>query len=309
MILVVKEFFKFISILVIATFATFVMLYDTPDNVAENLLIMHDMVPTKEAIENIKKEQGLDRPFMTQYLQWVKNAAKGDFGYSHSMGRAVNQEFVRRMPSTLILAGYAIMLLGLFSLLFGILASVYRGRLIDKIITMFSSAVIAMPVFWMGLLLILIFIVNLHLFELTKMYKAQNLILPSIALALPLIGRYTILIRAAFIEQLSSDYVIGAKVRGVPQKDIILKHILPNAIVVILPPLGISIGAILGGTIIIETIFGIYGLGNMVLSGIDHGDYPLIKTFVLFMTAIYMSVSFVTDWACRLIDPRLRHKS
>jgi len=306
--LAIKEILRLIFILLVTTFITFAMLYDSPDIVAENILVMKDIVPTKEAIESIKKERGLDKPFVAQYTSWLIGIANADFGYSHSMNRPVKEEFLLRLPNTLMLAGYAIVIMVSLSLLLGILSSIYRGSLLDRAISIFSSIIISIPVFWMGLLLILVFIVNFSLFELTRMNTPRNIILPAIALALPLIGRYTILIRASFLEQISSNYITGAKVRGVAKSTIMLRHVLPNAIIVILPPVGISIGAILGGTVIIEMIFSIYGLGAMVLLGIDHSDYPLIKSFVLLMTVTYISISFFIDWTCKLLDPRLRAK-
>jgi len=308
MLLVIKELIKFLSILIIATFATFVLLYDSPENIAENILIMHDIIPTKDAVEGLIKEHKLDKPFLMQYFHWLISVSNAELGYSHSLDKLVIEEFMDRAPSTFMLAGYSIFFVITMSFSFGIISSVYKNRLIDRIITILSSIVISVPVFWMGLLLILLFVVKLNMFELTKMNEAKNIILPAIALSLPLIGRYAVLIRASFLEQFSSDYVVGAKVRGISQRGIIFGHIFPNAIVAILPPLGISVGAILGGTIIIEMIYGIHGLGSMVLVGITHNDYPLIKSFVLFMTIVYMFISFFVDWICKVIDPRLRHK-
>lgn len=303
------EISRLLLVLFIATFATFAMLYTESDTVAEDILVMQDLIPTKEAIEGIKKEYGLDKPFVLQYANWIQGVTKGELGYSHSLDKPVLDEFVHRLPNTLILTGYSTAFILIFSLLFGLLGAMHKNKFIDKIIALFSSFAIAMPAFWIGLILIVIFIVKLRFFELTNMNNPKNMLLPAISLALPLIGRYAMLIRASMLDQVSANYVTSARTRGIPQRNIILRHILPNAIVSILPLLGISIGAILGGTVIIETVFGIHGIGSMVISGINHSDYPLIQSFVLFMTTVYIAISFAVDWLCKLIDPRLRHKN
>ena len=304
--MIFRELLRLLFVLFVATFVTFSMLYTDPDTVAEDILIMRDMMPNQEDIEAIKNEYGLNKPFLLQYTRWIESVSRGDFGYSHSLDKPVVEEFLQRLPNTLMLSVYSITFLIFFSLLFGILAATYKGSIIDKGVNILSAIAISIPTFWMGLILILIFIVHFRLFELTNMNNPKNILLPAISLALPLIGRYAILIRATFLDQLDANYITGAKIRGVSSVGIVFRHILPNAIVAILPPLGISIGAILGGTVIIETVFGIHGIGNMVIAAIDHTDYPIIKSFVLFMTSIYLFMSFSIDWLSKLIDPRLR---
>lgn len=303
---ILKEVLKLLSILLATTFLTFILLYTSPGDAAENILISHDMVPTAEAVESIRREYGLDRPFLAQYGTWLQGVAVGDFGYSHSAGSSVLEEFKSRAPQTFFLAGYAIALTVLLSFVGGILAAVYRGSIFDYTVRFASSLTISIPSFWMGLMLIILFVVHLNWFEITKMHEPRNIILPAAALSLPLIGRYIGQIRAAFIEQLSSDYVAGAKARGVRRGQIVFNHILPNAIITTLPPLGITIGAILGGTFIVETIFSIPGLGDMALAAIHARDYPLIKSYVVFMTVIYILITFIIEQACKWADPRLK---
>ena len=301
-----KEISRLLFILLVTSFLTFFLLYNSPGSAAENILLSHDIIPTQEALDSIKKEYGLDKPFIMQFFNWLKNLIVGDLGYAYSIDKPVIDEFLNKIPYTLMLAGFSISLILLFSFPLGILSALNRGKLIDFLVAIFSSISIAVPSFWMGLMLIIIFVVNLGWFQITKMDEPRNIILAAIALALPLIGRYTALIRGAVTEQLSSDYVIGAMARGVTKRRIIINHLLPSSIVSILPLLGISIGAILGGTVIIENIFSIPGLGNMVLNAIYARDYPLIKSFVLFMTLTFIFISFSIDQICKIIDPRLR---
>ena len=306
---ILKEISRLVFILIITSFLTFFLLYNSPGSAAESILISHDIVPTQEAIDNIKQEYGLDKPFIVQYISWLRKVIVGDLGYAYSVDKPVIDEFLSKVPYTLMLAGFSIALILLISFPLGILSAINKGKAIDFVVTVFSSISIAVPSFWMGLMLIIIFVVNLGWFQITKMHEPRNILLAAIALALPLIGRYTALIRGIVTEQLSSDYIIGAVARGVSKRSLIINHLLPSSIVNTLPLLGISIGAILGGTVIIENIFSIPGLGNMVLNAIYARDYPLIKSFVLFMTLIFIFISFSIDQICKIIDPRLRAKN
>jgi len=308
MLVFLNELFKLFITLILVSFITFFLLYNSPGSAAENIILSYDMIPTAETIEEIKRQYGLDRPFLVQYFTWLIDAFHGDFGYAYSIDKHVVEEFKERLYFTLMLSGFSIVFIVVFSFFFGILSALNKGKCIDYIISIFSSVFISIPSFWLGLMLIIVFVVHLGWFEITKMNEAKNIILAAISLSLPLIGRYTKIIHVATVEQLSSDYVIGAKTRGISKFNIIINHILPNTIIITLPLIGISIGSILGGTIIIENIFSIPGLGNMVLNAIYNRDYPLIKAFVIFMTLIYIFISFAIDQICKIIDPRLENK-
>lgn len=301
-----KETARLLLLLAVVSFLTFSLLYISPGDAAELILLAHDLMPSPEALESIRQKYGLDKPFLLQYVDWLGGVLQGDFGYSHSAGRPVSEEFIRKIPHTLMLAAFSIAILVFFSLLLGIIAAMHKGKAIDYIVMFLASSVIAIPSFWMGLMLILLFVVELGWFEITRMQEPGNMVLAAVALALPLIGRYASLIRAGIVEQLSQGYVIGAKVRGIPRLSVFIRHLLPNTIIIILPPLGISIGAIMGGTIIIEEVFAIPGLGRMVLEAINLRDFPLIQSFVLFMTIIYILIGFAIDQICKLLDPRFR---
>ena len=304
-----KEVGRLLLLLFVASFLTFSLLYVSPGDAAELIMLAHDMIPTEETLAAIRQEYGLDKPFFLRYFDWSINALQGDFGYSHSAGQPVFEEFRRRIPFTLMLAGFSIAMLLFFSFTLGIIAAMHKGRAADYIVMLLSSTMIAIPSFWMGLMLILLFVVKLGWFEITKMQEPANMVLAAAALALPLIGRYASLIRAGIVDQLSQQHVTGAKVRGVPDITVFIRHLLPNTIIIVLPPLGISIGAILGGTIIIEEVFSIPGLGRMVLDAINLRDFPLIQSFVMFMTLIYISIGFAIELICKTLDPRMRFGS
>ena len=308
MIYVLKELSRLVLLLFIASFLTFSLLYVSPGDAAELILLAHDLLPSEEALAAIRQEYGLDKPFLLRYFDWLIGVMQGDFGYSHSAGRPVAEEFRRKIPHTLMLATFSIIIMLFFSFLLGIIAAMHKGKITDYIVMFLASTVIAVPSFWMGLMLILLFVVKLGWFEITKMQEPENMVLAAVALALPLIGRYASLIRAGIVEQLSLDHVKGAKVRGIPALTVFIRHLLPNTIIVVLPPLGISIGAILGGTIIIEEVFAIPGLGRMVLDAINLRDFPLIQSFVMFMTVIYIFIGFAIDQICKFLDPRMRFK-
>jgi len=211
-----KEVGRLLLLLFVASFLTFSLLYVSPGDAAELIMLAHDMIPTEESLAIIRQEYGLDKPFFLRYFDWSINALQGDFGYSHSAGQPVFEEFMRRIPFTLMLAGFSIAMLLFFSFALGIIAAMHKGRAADYIVMLLSSTMIAIPSFWMGLMLILLFVVKLGWFEITKMQEPANMVLAAAALALPLIGRYASLIRAGIVDQLSQQHVTGAKVRGVP---------------------------------------------------------------------------------------------
>lgn len=300
-----KRTLQLLVVMLLASFLTFSLSFITPSDPAEIMLTSRDVIPTAELLEKTREEMGLNEPFMMQYGNWLSNIVTGDFGYSYSTRGPVVDVFGQRMFMTIKLAALALLFLIVFSLLLGVLSAVKHNTWVDYIIRAFSLVGISIPGFWLGLLLIYYFVVKLNWFKITDPTAYNSVVLPALTLSIPLIGRYTRQIRAAVLDQYSQDFVIGARARGIKERTILLRHVLPNALIGILTLLGLSIAVLLGGTVIVESVFAWPGLGSMALEAITYRDYPLLQAYVIFMVFIYVTINFAVDIATQLLNPRI----
>lgn len=300
-----KRITQLLIVMLLASFLTFGLTYISPSDPAEMMLTARDVIPTEELLEKTREEMGLNDPFILQYGNWLKNLLKGDLGYSYSKRGSVAEVLPQRIFMTTRLALVALLILMVFSLSLGILSAIRKSKLADYIIRGLSFVGISIPAFWLGLILIYIFAVKYRWFRITDPYALKSVILPAMTLAIPLIGRYVRQIRAAILEQYSQDYVVGARARGIREGEIIVHHILPNALLGIITLLGLSTAALLGGTVIVENIFTWPGLGSMALEAITYRDYPLLQAYVIFMVLIYVGINFIVDIITQVLDPRV----
>lgn len=289
-----------------ASFLTFSLTYLSPGDPAEMYFISHNITPSAEALLEVREKMGLDQPFLVQYTNWLGRICTGDLGTSYSSAGSVMEIAKRKVPMTLKLALTALCFLMFFSLIFGVVSALYRNRFLDYFIRGISFVNISIPDFWLGLILIYFFVVKIHWFKVTDPYAPTSVILPGLTLAIPLIGRYTRQIRAALLEELSTDYVIGVRARGIREHNIIFFHVLPNALAGLLTLFGLSTAVLMGGTVIVETIYSWPGLGRMAMDAITQRDYPLLQAYVLFMAFLYVTISFLVDMLTQLLDPRSR---
>ena len=204
------------------------------------------------------------------------------------------------------LAGVSLVAVILISFPLGVLSAVKKNKTADYIIRFLSFFGVSMPNFWLALLLMYIFAVRLGWFKVVSTDSIGGMILPVATLTIPMISSYARQIRAALLEELNANYVIGARARGIPERRIIWGHVLPNAILPIITLLGLSVGHLLGGAAIIETIFSWQGIGNMVVEAIRVRDYPLIQGYVIWMAIIYVTVNLIVDISYRCLDPQIR---
>lgn len=303
-----KRVLQLLIVMLLASFLTFSLTYISPSDPAEMMLTSHDVIPTEELLEKTREEMGLNKPFLVQYGNWLKNLMTGNLGYSYSTGESVSNILPQRIAMTARLAVVALLFLIVFSITLGIIAAIKKNRLLDYIIRGISFVGISIPAFWLGLILIYIFVLRFSWFKITDQYSIKSVILPALTLSTPLMGRYIRQIRAAVLEEYTQDYVIGARARGIKESEIILKHILPNALLGIITLLGLSIALLLGGTVIVENIFAWPGLGSMALEAITYRDYPLLQAYVIFMVLIYVSINLIVDTITQAIDPRVSLK-
>ena len=303
---ILKRLLQLVVVLLGVTFLTFMITQATPSDAAEMKYVSMGMIPSTELLEKTREEMGLNDPVLIQYGRWLGNVLHGDLGESSKFGESVWTQMTRKLPMTLKLAGVSLIVVIVFSFPLGILSAVKKNKVADYMIRFLSFFGVSMPNFWLALLLMYIFAVRLGWFKVVSTNSVQGMILPVATLTIPMISSYARQIRAALLEELNANYVIGARARGIPERRIIWGHVLPNAILPIVTLLGLSVGHLLGGAAIIETIFSWQGIGNMVVEAIRVRDYPLIQGYVIWMAIIYVTVNLMVDIAYRLLDPQIR---
>lgn len=252
---ILKRLVQLVVVLLGVTFLTFMITQAAPSDAAEMKYVSMGMMPSAELLEKTREEMGLNDPVLIQYGRWLCNVLHGDLGESSKFGESVLTQMTRKLPMTLKLAGVSLVAVILISFPLGVLSAVKKNKAADYIIRFLSFFGVSMPNFWLALLLMYIFAVRLGWFKVVSTDSIQGMILPVATLTIPMISSYARQIRAALLEELNANYVIGARARGIPERRIIWGHVLPNAILPIITLLGLSVGHLLGGAAIIETIF------------------------------------------------------
>jgi len=265
-----------------------------------------DGPPTPEQIEQVRQEVGLNAPLPVQYTRWVWNALQGDLGRSYKTGGPVLRELVERFPATLQLA-ICSMLVGVgLALPLGIQAAVRRGSGIDHASRLAALIGASLPSFWLGFLLIIVFAVQLRLLPVAGRGALRHLILPAVTLGFGMAAPLTRLTRSSMLEVLGEDYIQTARAKGLAARTVVLQHALRNALIPIITVAGMSFGHLLGGTVIVETVFAWPGVGKLVVDSILARDYPLIQGYVLFMGTLFVLINLAVDLFYVWIDPRIR---
>jgi len=265
-------------------------------------------------LEALREEMGLTKPIPVQYLYWIQDLAQGDFGNSLKNKRPTIDLFMQKLPATLELVIGATIFALLLAVPLGVLAAIKRGSLIDRAAMGFVSAGLAVPGFWLGLTLILIFSVRLGWlpasgyvpFREDPAENIKRLILPSITLGTYLAATLMRFLRSDMIQVLGADYVRTARAKGLREKTVIMRHAMKNALIPVLTVAGLEIGALLGGAVIIEQVFGWSGVGWLTVQAIFDRDYPLVQTSVLFVTIGLILANLLTDIAYGFLNPRMR---
>ncbi len=262
---------------------------------------------SQEIIDEAKAQYGLDKPFLVQYLNWLKGMAVGDMGISYVSKRDVWETLMSKLPATLLLMASSVLVTLLISVPLGTLAAVKQNRWADYVIRVLSFMGNSMPGFFAAVVLIWFFCIKLGWFPvITSEDTLKSLVLPTLTLAISMASKYTRQIRAAVLEELNQDYVVGAYARGVKYRVILWKNVMRSTLLTILTLLSLSIGSLLGGTTIVETIFMWDGVGKMAVDAINMRDYPIVQAYVVWMAVIYMLLNLFTDLLYHYLDPRVR---
>lgn len=301
-----KRLLQLVIVILGVSFLTFLVTQAAPSDPAEMSYISRGIAPTDEQLEAARKEMGLNEPFIVQYWNWLVKLLHGDLGESYNNGNSIMEEMTRKLPQTIKLAGFTLLIVILISFPLGVFTAVHQNEWVDYVVRFISFFGISMPGFWLGLVTMYIFGVVLKLFPIVGKQDFRSMVMPLITLTVPMVCSYTRQIRVAIMEELSNDYITGMRSRGLSEKRILYRHVLPNAMPPIVTLLGLSIGGLLGGAAIVETIFGWQGIGDMVVSAIRVRDYPVIQAYVLWMAVIYVVTNLFVDIAQHLMDPELR---
>lgn len=304
---VIKRLLQLIPILLVITFLSFAMMRLAGSDAVLQKMENTGMALSQEVMERVRMELGLDKPFLTQYAVWLGRLFHGDMGTSYISGKKVLPVFLSKLPATLLLTAVSIMLTVVVSIPLGVLAAVRQNRFTDYLIRLCSFLGNSMPNFFVALLLMYFFAIRLRLFPvIASGVGLQSVALPAVTLAVAMSAKYLRQVRAAVLEELSKSYVAGAQARGVGFSVILTKSVLRASLVTILTLLALSIGSLLGGTAIVESIFLWDGVGRLAVDAIHMRDYPMIQAYVMWMAVIYVCVNLITDLSYHFLDPRIR---
>lgn len=303
----VRRLLQLIPILLAITFLSYGMMRIAGSDVVEQKMENTGETVSQEIIDAAREELGLDKPFVVQYFNWLGNLLRGDMGTSYVSNKPVFSTFVSRLPATLLLTVVSILLTVVISIPLGIWAAVKQNKATDYVIRTASFIGNSLPNFFVSLLLMYLFAIRLGWFPvISKGVSLQSVALPSLTLAIAMSAKYLRQVRATVLDELSKDYVLGAKARGVPFSTTMMKSVMKASLVTIITLLTLSIGSLLGGTAIVESIFMWDGVGKMAVDAINMRDYPIIQAYVMWMAIIYVVVNLITDLSYRYLDPRIR---
>ncbi|HEV2128459.1 MAG TPA: ABC transporter permease [Thermomicrobiales bacterium] len=310
---IINRVLLMIPILLGVSLVTFIIVRSIPGDPVRVLIGM-DQRATPEQIDNIRRAYGLDQPLPVQYLRWMSHVLQGDLGSSLRTTRPLTTELGLRLPVTAELTVLAAVLGTIPALVFGVLAALRRNTRFDWLTTAFTMIGISVPNFLLATVLVLLFSFRLKWlppvgytpFTEDPIQNLKTMVLPAISLAMPFMAIMMRFTRSSVLEVIGQEYVRVARAKGLPQRRVLLRHILPNAGIPILTIAGIQVAALLGGTVIVEQIFGLPGVGRYIYEAIANRDYPVVQSVVLVMATIFVMVSLVVDVLYAVLDPRLR---
>ena len=302
---ILRRIVMLIPVLFGVTLVSFSLLHLVPGDPAE---VLGGQEASKADIDRIRKEYGLDQPLVVQYVHFVENAVRGDLGISIQSRHPVRELLLQRLAFTLQLALASVLVAAALGLLAGIISSTRQYSFFDTASMLGALFGISMPIFWLGLLLILVFAANLQWLPSGGTGSIRHLILPAIALgsaSAAVIARMT---RASMLEVTRQDYIRTARATGYRERVIIFRHALKNAMIPVLTVFGLEFGSMLGGAVLTETVFSLPGIGRLLVEGIFARDYPVVQGAMILVASTFVLVNLLTDVAYAFFDPRIRYE-
>jgi len=302
---IAKRLLSTIPVLIGISLLLFLMLRSLPGDPAQ---VLAGQMATPEEVENIRQQLGLDQPLHKQYILFLGRLVLLDLGRSARTQNPVTQEVWARLPNTFLLAVVAITLACLFGIPAGIVSAVRPYTWVDYLVTSAALFGISMPVFWLGLMLVVVFSILLQWLPAGGMGSWKHVILPSFTLASFVVAFIARMTRSTMMESLSQDYVTTARSKGLREEVVVIKHALKNALIPIITVVGLQFGLLLGGAVLTETVFAWPGLGRLIVDSILARDYPMIQGAILIFGLLYILVNLIVDLIYAYVDPRIRYE-
>ncbi|MCW1920730.1 ABC transporter permease [Rhodobacter sp. KR11] len=305
MVYVTRRLVQSALILLGVSFITFVLLFVLP---ADPVRQIAGRAATAATVENIRAQLGLDQPFLIQYGRYLLGLIQGDLGRSYLQKTEVAELIGSRLPATLLLMAAGIVAELILGLTMGIAAALYRGRALDQALMMTSFVTVSAPQFVVSLLLLYVFAVQLGWFPIGGYGTFAHLVLPAVTLGILGSGWYARMMRSSMIEVLRADYIRTARAKGLTRARVVLRHALPNAILPVIAMIGIDIGVFMGGIVVVESVFGWPGIGQLAWQAIQRVDIPIIMGVTLVSALAIVLGNLLADLIAPLIDPRIKLK-
>lgn len=287
------------------SFLTYLLLYLAPGDPAQKKLTAQGVAVSQEVLDATRQQMGLNRPFLVQYGSWLAGLLRGDFGVSYKDGLPVAPRLLTALGYTAVLALSSLALSLAVALPLALVTAVRKNGILDHAVQFLTFVGNSLPNFLLSVLLMYFLCIRAKLLPVIASKSFKGLLLPSLALAIPMCSRFIRQFRVEILEQLGKSYVDAARLRGVRGRYILISNVLHNALVPILTVIGLSIGTLFGGSVVIETLFRWPGLGQLAMGAISDMDYPLVQGFVILTSGIYVLVNFITDLLYHWIDPRV----
>lgn len=285
---------------------TFLLLRLSPGDPATIMLKTNDVSVSNEALDSLRTELGLTESIASQYVQWLKGVFTGQWGISYVSKKPVVDELFLRLPATLELAGASLLVMLVITIILGISTAIYSEGLLDKLGRLMALLGSAIPSFWLGFIFIYLFSVQFGFLPSMGRSTWQNLILPALTLGLGLGTVYARVLRTNMLDMMNQNFVKAARARGISKRRILVSHVFKHALLPIVTMIGTSFAFMLGGSIIVESIFSWPGLGRYIIESINMRDYPVIQGYVIFTSILFVSIHTIVDFIYVLVDPRLR---
>lgn len=303
---IIRRVLQFIPVLLGITFLAFLLIYLSPSDPVSVRMSAGGISVSPEIMESMRRSMGLDRPLLIQYGDWLWNILHGNMGKSYITDADVLDQILKALPYTLKMAGASLFLTLCISIPVGILTAAMQNSKFDYVVRVMAFVGNALPNFIIALCLMFIFSYRLGWIPVLATTKPIGLILPALTLALVMSSRYIRQIRAAMLDELSKGYVVGLRSRGLSETTILYKNVLKNIMVTVITLTGISLGSLLGGTVIVETVFTWPGLGSLIMEGISQRDYPVVQAVIVWMASAFMVVNLLTDISYTVFNPKIK---
>ena len=305
-----KKFLIMLVTLLAVSFLVFLALSIIPGDAATNML---GTQATQESIEALREEMGLNDPFFVQYFRWLFGCLKGDFGTSYSYHMSVSSLIMDKLPITITLTIFSFIIIFVVSIPLGVFIAKHSGGVIDRVLTVLNQIIMSIPAFFSGIIITLVFGLILGLFTPGGFvsYKTDvagffgYLIFPSIAIAIPKISMTVKLLKESILEEYKKEYVRTAYSRGNSTTQVLYKHVLKNALIPVITFLGMTLADIVAGSIVIEQVFGIPGIGRILLTSISNRDFPVVQAIIIILAVIILVINFIVDIIYHKVDPRI----